>query len=365
MSTTDQNIDDNQKKVIEVIINHYHDKIRASIEQNLNTSFGSISKQNIVGFLKHQGAGGTTFVLTADFYSSTNNKVRGGIVVKFANELDLDVRNALELNKLLKKRQIEWNKNISTNISSKMPSFVFSPLVLGTHPKQNVLVLEFINGGVPLLHSDFSESTKNQILGYALARLHGSEAYPTDMRLYEPVFNVLETFFPDENGRNVLNQWKEWLSNSNGGVEYIHGDSHLDNIMYSEVSKSLAWIDALLIPNGERFDDLTYAMSHIIQERLIFLVESNPNESSRKILNMVLGEVASTIVPQMLTTYMRTANISGLYKDVIPLDFFLGLHLIVRSQMFANTVVEKILVTIGKELILERPLVKMLGLEKE
>ena len=62
MSVTDQNIDDNQKKVIEVIINHYHDKIRASIEKNINSSFGPINKQNIVGFLKHQGAGGTTFV---------------------------------------------------------------------------------------------------------------------------------------------------------------------------------------------------------------------------------------------------------------------------------------------------------------
>jgi hypothetical protein len=365
VSDSEQKIDENQKKVIEVIIKHYHDKIQKSIEQTLKISFGKIIKQDIIGYLKHQGAGGTTFVLTANFYSNINNKVQGGIVVKFANDLNSDIQNASELNQILYKRQLEWVQNPPTRPIPDMPNVLFSPVVLGTHPKQSVMVLEFINGGVPLLHSSFSEVAKNQILGYALARLHGSKAFPTDMRLYEPIFKMLDSFFPDPEGKSVLQQWKSWLSDSQGGAEYIHGDSHLDNLMFSEVSKSLAWIDALLIPNGERFDDLTYAMSHIIQERLITLVEASPTESSKTILNEVLREIASTIVPQMLTTYMRTANISGIYKHVIPLDFFLGFHLIVRSQMFPKTVVEKVLVAIGKELILQRPLVKIMGLEKE
>ncbi|MFW9928869.1 MAG: hypothetical protein ACFFD1_05735 [Candidatus Thorarchaeota archaeon] len=365
MAVSDDKVDEKQKRVIETIINHYHDKITQSIEENLKISFSGISRKNIIGFLKHTGAGGVTYILTADFISNLNQKVRGGIVVKFANDLNVDIQNATDLNLLLQKRQIEWNQYPPSKPLPDMPHTVFSPAVLGTHPSQNVIILEFINDGVPLMHSEFTESKKNQILGYALARLHGSKSYKTDMRLYEPVFRLLETYFNQENEVAIIYQWKDWISNSMGGAEYIHGDSHLDNIMFSRSSNSLAWIDALLIPNGERFDDLTYAMSHIVQERMISMINENPNLSSKELITIIIREVAGTIVPQMLSAYMRTAHISGLYKKVIPLDFFLGFHLIIRSQMFPDSLLEKVLVSMGRELILERPLVKTLGLEKK
>ena len=356
-------LDDNQRKVIETIIKAYQEQIKSSIEKNMNIKIDQISRQEILGFLKHQGAGGITYILNADFFSN-QQQFRGGIVVKFCNDLDSDVGNSNELHKLLTRRQTEWGQNLPKKPLPDMPKIVFSPTVLGTFPNRSVLILEFIAGGVPLLKANFSDEKKYQLLGYAIGRLHGSKHYRTEMQLYEPMFKALAPYFPTNDGRNALIQWKEWIADSEGGSELIHGDSHLENIIYSTTNGSLAWIDALLIPQGERMDDVAYAISHIIQEKIISILQTNPNESSKVILGSILKECATFIVPQILTTYMRTANISGLYHTVIPIDFFLGAHLIIRSQLFGGNKIGTILQTIGEQLIIERPLVKLLGLEK-
>ena len=356
-------LDDNQRKVIETIIKAYQEQIRASIEKNMKVKIDQISKQEILGFLKHQGAGGTTYILNADFFSN-ESLFRGGIVVKFCNDLNSDVDNSNELNKLLIKRQDEWNQDLSKKPLPNMPEIVFSPIVLGTFPTRNVLILEFIAGGVPLLKANFSDEKKYQLLGYAIGRLHGPKHYRTAMQLYEPMFRALAPYFPTNEGIRALNKWKEWIAESEGGSELIHGDSHLENIIYSTSSGSLAWIEALLIPQGERMDDVAYAISHIIQEKMIIMLRANPNESSKTILGSILKECATNIVPQILTTYMRTAHISGLYNTVIPIDFFLGAHLIIRSQLFTDNKIGTILQTMGEQLIIDRPLVKLLGLEK-
>ena len=76
-------------------------------------------------------------------------------------------------------------------------------------------------------------------------------------------------------------------------------------------------------------------------------------------------DVAKKIVPQILFTYMRTANLKGLYKGIIPIDFFLGFHLINRCALFEpESKIYNILDTIGREII-SKPLGALLGLEKK
>lgn len=355
-------IDENTHKAIMVIVNAYQNQIKASIEHVLKTSIPKIDKQEIAGILKHQGAGGVTYILQAIFTAGPR-KIQGGIVVKFANDLEEDERNAQELSDILKKRESEWKMNPPPKpLPDWMPKVVFSPAVLGTHPSRNVIILEFIGGGIPLLKADFPEEQKYQILGYALARFHGSQSYPLAMPLYEPMFRILESYLPDN--LDVIQFWREILTNSKGGCQYIHGDSHLENVLYSKTSHAIAWIDALLVPRGDRMDDVTYAISHIVQEAIFDKLEANPNESSKIILTNVLRDMAQKIVPQVLTIYMRTANLKGLYDKVIPIDFFLGFHLLNRTQLFGESKISNILEILGKELIIERPLGKLLGLDK-
>jgi tRNA A-37 threonylcarbamoyl transferase component Bud32 len=355
-------IDEETKSAIHVIVKAYQKQIKNSIEEVLKTSIPNIDNQEFTGILKHEGAGGTTYILQVNF-TAGSKKITGGLVVKFAKDLEEETRNAANLSKILKARAVEWKKKPPQKpLPDWLPQIVFSPKVLGSHPKRNVLILEFIGGGIPLLKTDFSEEEKYQILGYALGRLHGSEAYETAMILYEPMFKLLESFMPDQG--NVINFWKNILEQSKGGCKFIHGDSHLENLLYSKTSHGLAWIDALLVPQGDRMDDVAYTISHIVQEQIIDQLESNPNESSKKVLAEVLTKIVRSIVPQILSTYMRTANLKGLYKDVIPIDFFLGFHLINRTQLFGESKISNILDTLGRELIISRPLGQLLGLEK-
>ena len=345
-----------------VIVNAYQDKIKASIEHVMKISIPKIDSQEITGILKHTGAGGVTYILQATF-TANSRRIEGGIVVKFANDLDEDSRNAKELSEILKKRELEWRENPPPKpLPEWIPKVVFSPAVLGTHPTRNVIILEFIGGGIPLLKTDFPDDQKYQILGYALARFHGSNSYPLAMPLYEPMFRMLEMYLPDN--VEVINFWKDVLQKSKGGCQFIHGDSHLENVLYSTTSHAIAWIDALLVPRGDRMDDVTYAISHIVQEAIFEKLEKNPNESTRVILTQVLRDMAQKIVPQVLTIYMRTANLKGLYDTVIPIDFFLGFHLLNRTQLFGESKISTILEILGKELIIERPLGKLLGLDK-
>lgn len=362
MSRQANELDEKQRRAIETILLAYRDQIRANIEVVLRTHVPSIDSQSIIGVLKHSGAGGTTYILQAEFVTGSRT-IQGGIVVKFANELEEDVRNATELMKILKAREVEWRSNPPQKpLPDWMPPSVFSPKVLGTHPSRKVIILEFVGGGIPLLKIDWSNEKKYKALGYALGRLHGTTAYPTAMVLYEPMFRLLEAYMPSHT--ECLQFWKRVIANSRGGCEFIHGDSHLENLMYSSTSNALAWIDALLVPRGDRMDDVTYAISHIIQEDVIHMLTENPNTSSKVILSTVLRNAAQSIVPHVLSTYMRTANLKGLYDTVIPVDFFLGSHLIIRSQLFGNSKVANILTTMGTEFITERPLGKLLGLER-
>ena len=70
------------------------------------------------------------------------------------------------------------------------------------------------------------------------------------MQLYDPMFKILAPFIE----KQTLDYWYWIIENSKGGVMFIHGDSHLENLL--RVGKTaLAWIDAQMIPKSERFDD--------------------------------------------------------------------------------------------------------------
>ena len=340
----------------------YQAQIKASIEEKLNIQLPQIDGHNILGYLKHKGAGGNTFIIQSEFLAGSRN-IKGGIVVKFANDLTDELRNAHKLEQIIKMRTKEWAKNPPNKpLPDWLPKTIFSPKVLGSHPSRNVIILEFIGGGIPLRKSEFSNEKKYQILGFALGILHGAKSYPTAMELYTPMFRLLETYFP--NNLDSLSFWKDVISKSRGGCQFIHGDSHLDNLMYSTTSHSLAWIDALLIPRGDRMDDLTYAISHIIQEDVIALLKDDPNQSAKSILTHILRLSAKTVIPLVLTIYMRTTNLRGLYDTIIPVDFFLGAHLIIRSQLFGESMVANILIALGTQFIIEKPLGTLLGISK-
>ncbi|MFW9995713.1 MAG: hypothetical protein ACFFD4_26980 [Candidatus Odinarchaeota archaeon] len=357
-------VDENTAKLLSPIIMNYYDDIRESIARRLHIVVDQISSHRITDLIKHTGAGGQTFIIQTEFQADLGKsirKIKGGIVVKFPKEdLQTEIENAQTLEMVLKKRQQEWKQSFSNHPNKdyldQFPRIVFSPKILGVHESIKCIVLEFLSNYTPLLgNQEFSEPYLLQLLGYSLGRLHGSQTYTPAMQLYEPLFNYLQQMNID---RSVIDYWKDILSNSKGGVQVIHGDSHLENILFIK-PEAIAMIDALLIPRGERMDDVGYAISHIIQESVAKETKENPDASIQTILNDQIKHVLSRIVPYVLSSYMKTSGITSLYTEDIPIDFFLGTHLIIRSGLWEEKV-RNILYMLGVTFLMEKKVNSMI-----
>ena len=48
------------------------------------------------------------------------------------------------------------------------------------------------------------------------------------------MFRMLEAYLPDN--PDVINFWRDILTKSRGGCQFIHGGSRLENVLYSKTS---------------------------------------------------------------------------------------------------------------------------------
>jgi hypothetical protein len=334
-----------------------HERVRSlilqsseKISKNLQITTGRIANTRIKKIETFSGAGGKTYVIEATLVTSLAGDIDGGVVIKFAKDLDAEVDNATRLAKLLTVRQKEWyswkNGHEITKRIRKFPDEVFSPEVIHVIPEVKALILEFLSGFTALLNTEFESEHRWGYVGYALARLHGSERQQTNVQLYNPLFKMLRAFIDER----FINYWIEILEQSNGGVDFIHGDSHLSNILVS--SMRIAWIDAIMLPNLDRMDDVGYCLSHAVQEHVAKNIGFGIDDSD------LIKSIARSWVPLILTTYKQTYDISHLYTN-LPLDFFLGSHLIIRAGLWEEEIA-KLLTRLGQRFIHEMPICKML-----
>ncbi|MFX1507442.1 MAG: hypothetical protein ACFFDC_15270 [Promethearchaeota archaeon] len=340
---------DKQKKI--------HERVRALILQssekitkNIQITTGRISDTRLKEIRSYKGAGGNTYVIEAALSTSLAGEVDGGIVIKFAHDLEAEVDNARKLSSLLNSRQTDWenwkaNHEISARIS-KFPDRLFAPEVIHVIPKVKALILEFLSGFVPLLQLTVKQADRWGYAGYALARLHGSERQKINVQLYNPILKLLKTYIEED----FLNYWIEILKESKGGVEFIHGDSHLSNILVSP--NRIAWIDAILLPQLDRMDDVGYIISHAIQENVASKIGFGIDDTK------LIKSITRSWVPLILTTYKQTYDISQLYSR-LPLDFFIGSHLIIRAGLWEKEIAA-VLTRLGKKFIYEMPISNML-----
>ncbi len=340
---------DKQKKI--------HERVRSlilqssdKITQNIQVSTGRIFNTRVKKIESFKGAGGKTYVIEAALSTSLGGEVDGGIVLKFANDLDAEVDNAKKLAQLLTLRQADWdhwkkNHELGKRIKP-FPDKVFAPEVIHVIPEVKALILEFLSGYIPLLQFSGKPADRWGYAGYALARLHGSKRQKTDVQLYSPVFKFLRTFLDEK----ILNYWIEVLEQSQGGVEFVHGDSHLSNLLISPMK--IAWIDAILLPKLDRMDDVGYIISHAIQEHVANNIGLGLEDSK------LIHSITRSWVPLILTTYKQTYDISQLYSR-LPLDFFIGSHLIIRAELWEKEIAA-VLTRLGGKFINEMPISKML-----
>ena len=334
-----------------------HDRVRAIILQssdkitkNLRVETGRISDTRLEKIQCYQGAGGKTYVIEAALSTSLAGEIGGGVVLKFANDLDAEVDNAQRLARHLALRQRDWEKwKRNHEIPAKIrryPDIVFSPQVIHVIPEVKALVLEFLSGFDPLIKHSIQPIDRWGYAGYALARLHGSERLKTSVDLYKPLFEHLKAYCDTK----FLDYWFTILKQSQGGVEFIHGDSHMSNILVSR--NSIAWIDSIMLPKLDRMDDVGYIVSHVVQEHIAERITHGIDIST------LTSSITRSWIPLVLTAYKQTYDISQIYSR-LPIDFFLGSHLIIRASLWEKNIAD-VLVRVGQYFVHEMPVSKML-----
>ena len=92
-----------------------HDRVRAIILQssdkittNIRVELGRISDTRLKSIKCYHGAGGETYVIESALSTSLAGEVDGGIVIKFAKDLEAEVNNADRLVRHLTIRQRDW-----------------------------------------------------------------------------------------------------------------------------------------------------------------------------------------------------------------------------------------------------------------
>ena len=350
------------KSLLTEILMKCRKEVQESMEERLQVEIGQIFSAEIESVEKHTGAGGTTYVVNGQMQTATGT-FEGGIVAKFANDLDNEVQNAQALSKVLDQRQIEWDNQYETIPSNLrvFPRMIFAPQVIGTVKEANCLLLESIGKSHPLA-KETEIKDRFEILGYVLGRLHGNkEINKVNLKLYEPMFRIMR-----ETGKVIdesMKIWRKTLDVSQGGVTYLHGDSHQHNVLLVEkegvrIADRIGLIDALMVP-GDRMDDLGYGLSHIVQEELIKRVNHKQEPMDKSEINDFLEPFFRNFL-YAIKTYLTTCTTEkGPLYSIIPIDFFLGAHLIIRSHLFPGIVAES-LQKIGKYIVESAPMVALL-----
>ncbi len=349
-----QKIFDNLSRLIMSV----SDKLAESMNLRFDTNIGLITAAKVTSYREHAGAGGKTYIAEATLQTTAVGQIRGGIVIKIAKDVVNEEKNARQLHKLLLKRNNEWEEMLDQwghRLPEQIrgyPTKIYAPNVIEVLKERQVLILEFIENARAAINLELDDMKKFSLIGYALARLHGFKQMHPRIELYRPVFKMLENYV----SRDHVAYWSDILAHSRGGVEFIHGDSHLQNLLISE--REINWIDALLLPQSERMDDIAYAISHAAQEYMINQAQAgiDAQSISQKLVQKIIYEW----VPAALSTYRVTFNLSGLYQK-LPLDFFLGTHLIVRGEIFPKGILKDTILSLGKYFIEQTPILHVIN----
>lgn len=336
-------------------------KIKNSVERIRNIDIGKIVSFKIDSVYQHTGYGGTTYIVQANLSTTRADVILGGMVIKFCKNLEEEQLNAERLHQLLQIRQQQWESAATEElpiIIKSFPEIIYAPAVLETielsagQDNINCLMLEFVEQGIPLIDSKerggFPE--KLRLLGYSLARLHGTKSLRTEMMLYEPLFEHIKGLANEQS----LTSWTDVFRQSKGSVEVIHGDSHLQNILKS--GSDIAWIDAMMVAKSERMDDVGYSLSYLLQKELRDYLR-NSNDDPKSIIQQCVHNAVENWVPAVLQGYQATININSLYH-YLPLDFFLGSHLIIRSELWSDETMKWMLKESGRYFIEQWPINK-------
>lgn len=355
-------LNDKVVKILRDLMISQKKKIKESFEVTKKIEIGNINNFEITNVRKHKGFGGTTYVISANLSTTNHGILGGGMVIKFPNNLEEEKKNAIALHNLCKKRQEQWDNSIKRidqpGILKSMPDYIFAPNVLDTvsipESQTSCLMLEFVDGAVPLVDSyekgGFPEKLK--LLGYSLARLHGPVSMGTNISNYNPIFNHLSKTV----NKDILNNWYEICKYAQGSVEFIHGDSHLQNVLKAKIFGSqdaIAWIDAMLVETSDRMDDIGYAISYLVQNdvQTFFNKGLDPNAIITNITSNVINSWARVI----LEAYNATTSLKTLYT-YLPLDFFVGAHCIIRADLWDPGTIKELLLQIGIYFINNAPI---------
>ncbi|MHA2366691.1 MAG: hypothetical protein ACXAC7_22250 [Candidatus Hodarchaeales archaeon] len=354
-------LNDRIVKVLERLMVSQKTKIRESMEITRKMETGEIVNTQITNVNQHKGFGGITYIVQANLTTSRSGVIPGGMVIKFCNNLADEVNNAERLNQLLQVRQQEWEVIAPSRLPEAIksfPNYIYAPAVLTAIeiPERDTkcLMLEFVELGVPLIESQESGgfNEKLRLVGYALARLHGTKSFMTELSVYDPLFNHMRGFASEKS----LTSWYDVLRQSMGTVEVIHGDSHFQNILRSGID--LAWIDAMLVASSDRFDDVGYSLSYLIQKEI--RNAQKREELPTDIIKRYIGLTVNNWAPEIINGYQTTLDIRKLYQ-YLTLDFFIGTHLIIRSGLWKDETMKFMLKEIGKFFIEQWPINKYYG----
>jgi hypothetical protein len=107
-----------------------------------------------------------------------------------------------------------------------------------------------------------------------------------------------------------------------------------------------------MLPKLDRMDDIGYILSHMAQENIAKNIGYGID------VTKLINTITRSWVPLILTTYKSTYDISQLYTR-LPLDFFLGSHLIIRAELWEKNIAD-VLIKLGQRFIYEMPISNIL-----
>ena len=102
-------LSDRMVKVLRGLILAKKTEIKRSLEETRQLQTGNIIDCEIQTCYKHKGYGGTTFIVQGNLSTTMMGSLPGGMVIKFANNIEDEAENAQRLHELLIQRQREWN----------------------------------------------------------------------------------------------------------------------------------------------------------------------------------------------------------------------------------------------------------------
>ena len=321
---------------------------------------------------------GETYIIELELISDDNSSMVIGLIIKHIYEGESYFKYVVDTSEkfieLMESRQNSWQKkklelldNVKKNLNF-VPDSIFAPKILIKDEETRIIQFETLPRFVTRPKSGISPNEQNALLGYALARMHGfNNPVLPKLSNYTPWFDYLSKIGVD---KKSLDHWQKILTTSKGGISYIFGDYSLESIQYNSLTPgkgrldSLCIFDPILIPNGDRSEDIGYLLAIISEKYVNAAMQTTTNDlSTRKILSETTEMVLSKTAPAILKAYMTLCpELPELYENnEIPIDFFTAGFLLQKAQLYSDHNYKKmsdILTVMGNQLIETRPLVE-------